>query len=356
MKSKSIAVLMIFIFNIQIAFSQQNNVYADKYYENPKADMHKILENRLDLKKLNFHIAKFKDDKECAISYTFDDGLLEHATLVAPKMEKLGFRGTFWINGKTIDNNDSTKPRVTWKQLKKMSRKGHEVSNHGWSHTNLNRLTLDEVKKEIVKNDSAIYINIGVYPQTFCYPFNAKSDSVIAVASENRIDTRTEQFSVGSKSTLENLDRHIDELLKNNDWGVTMTHGISYGYDHFTSADIFWEHLHKIKKMEDKIWVGTFCDVSAYQKEEKSITCKITKTNKGYIVTPSLNLDKTLFTEPLTAVINRADIKTIKVFQNCQKLKARVFPDKVLFDFDPFGGVINIVITKNKQLNENRIY
>ncbi len=335
---------MILIFNIQIAFSQQNDVYADKYYENPKADMHKILENRLDLKKL-FHIAKFKDDKECAISYTFDDGLLEHATLVAPKMEKLGFRGTFWINGKTIDNNDSTKPRVTWKQLKKMSRKGHEVSNHGWSHTNLNRLTLDEVKKEIVKNDSAIYINIGVYPQTFCYPFNAKSDSVIAVASENRIDTRTEQFSVGNKSTLENLDRHIDELLKNNDWGVTMTHGISYGYDHFKDARIFWEYLAKVKEQEDKIWIGTFREVGAYMKEQKAVSYNIVQTKKGLIVTPKIDLERKLFDMPLTAVLTLSGIRKITVIQDEKKLKTVVSQDKAVFDFNPYGGSVCVQFT-----------
>lgn len=317
--------------------------------------MYKVLKKILDLQKVDFHIAKYKNNKQCAISYTFDDGLLEHATLVAPKMEKLGFRGTFWVNGKTIESHDSIKPRTSWTQLKKMSKNGHEISNHGWSHKNLNRLTLKEVKEEIEKNDSAIWTNIGQQPRTFCYPFNAKSDSVIAIASENRVDTRTKQFSVGGKSTVENLDLRVEELLKNQDWGVAMTHGIITGYDHFTNADIFWEHLQKIKKMEDKIWVGTFRDVGAYVKEERAISYEITKTNKGYIVTPSLSLDKNLFTEPLTAVIDRADIKTIKVFQNFQKLKSRILPDKVLFDFDPYGGVINIVITKKKK-NENRIY
>ncbi|MDD3321239.1 MAG: polysaccharide deacetylase family protein [Paludibacter sp.] len=349
MKLIRIALIAVLIFNKQIAFSQQNDVYADKYNENSKTVVQKVPENNLDLEKLNFHIAKFKGDKECAISYTFDDGLLEHATLVAPKMENLGFRGTFWINGKTIDNNDSTKPRVTWKQLKKMSRKGHEVSNHGWSHTNLNRIPMAQVKIEIAKNDSAIYVNTGVYPQTFCYPFNAKSDSVIAIASENRIDTRTKQISLGGKITSENIDRLVEEMLNNHEWVVTMTHGISYGYDHFNSEVIFYNHLQKVKNMEDKIWVDTFRKIGAYIKEEKAITLKINNTSKGYIVTPSLQLDENLFKEHLTAVIDSIDIKSVKIFQNYQKLKTIVYPDKIMFDFDPFGGAINIVITKNKK-------
>lgn len=32
-----------------------------------------------------------------------------------------------------------------------------------------------------------------------------------------------------------------------NDWGVTMIHGISTGYDAFTSPDILWEHFRRVK-------------------------------------------------------------------------------------------------------------
>ena len=45
------------------------------------------------------YVARYKGDKACAISYTFDDGLAEHYTLVAPQLERRGFRGTFFING-----------------------------------------------------------------------------------------------------------------------------------------------------------------------------------------------------------------------------------------------------------------
>lgn len=43
------------------------------------------------------YVAKYKHDKECAISYTFDDGLVEHYTVVfqnwrnAASMELFGY-------------------------------------------------------------------------------------------------------------------------------------------------------------------------------------------------------------------------------------------------------------------------
>lgn len=47
-----------------------------------------ITSNSLSGADWNVYIAKYKQDKACAISYTFDDGLAEHYTLVAPQLEK----------------------------------------------------------------------------------------------------------------------------------------------------------------------------------------------------------------------------------------------------------------------------
>ena len=297
----------------------------------------------------SFRIAKYKDDKACAISYTFDDALLEHATLVAPKLEKLGFRGTFWVNGKTVDENKDPveKPRASWKQLKKMAAKGHEVSNHGWAHKNFNKLTVSQMNEEIEMNDSAIFANTGVFPVTFCYPFNAKNDSAIARASANRVATRTEQFSMGTKSTPVNLEKKIEELIQYKEWGVAMIHGINTGYDHFTNSQIFWEHLEKVKKQNDQIWVGTFREVAAYVYEQKSVTYTVAKNDYGFVIRPALMLNPKLFNESLTGVIDSIGCKKIKIVQGNKKLKFKVLPERILFDFNPFGGEI-VVSFKEK--------
>lgn len=124
-------------------------------------EVFKVLDKILDLSKTGFKVAKYKGDKSAAISYTFDDGLVEHYTLVAPHLEKLNFRGTFWINGSRVNENaqlvkDST--RVTWGQLKEMSDKGHEISNHGWAHKNFSKFPIEEIRLDIQKNDSAIFV------------------------------------------------------------------------------------------------------------------------------------------------------------------------------------------------------
>lgn len=292
------------------------------------------------------YVAKYKHDKECAISYTFDDGLVEHYTVVFPELEKRGFNGTFWICGYYTEQGMSAKvPRMTWSQLKKMSDKGHEISNHSWSHKKMSRLPLGQIKEEIEKNDSAIYANIGTIPVTYCYPYNYKPDTIFQVASLNRVATRVKQFSIGGwKSSPERLTIWLESLLKNRDWGVSMTHGINYGYDAFKSPELFWEHLDKVKSMEEKIWVGTFREVASYIKEREKIQLRVSDEKDGLVITPELKLDKKLFTESLTMVVKGQKTKGVSVIQDRKQLPANVLGDKIIFDFNPYNGPIKVYL------------
>ncbi|PTQ97879.1 polysaccharide deacetylase [Mucilaginibacter yixingensis] len=291
-------------------------------------------------------VAKFKNDKVCAISYTFDDGLQEHYTLVTPRLRKLGLKGTFVINGSIINpdkNHLKDTTRMSWDELKEMAAAGQEISNHGWAHKNLGKFPLDVIKEDILKNDSAIYANIGIKPTTYAYPNNTKKEDGVKFASLNRVGTRTFQRSLGGHSNPDELDKWVDKLLADHDWGVTMTHGITYGYDCFKSPEVLWNHLEKVQKMQDKIWVGTFHDVSAYVKERDSTVLNIKQMGKGhYQLMAICPLDKKLFTEPLTAVFEDTDARKYEAWQGKKKLNVKVKPNQLIFDFDPFGGVVDI--------------
>lgn len=313
--------------------------------------MYKVLDKILGFSDHDFRVANYKDDKTCAISYTFDDGLKEHYTLVAPKLKALNLKATFWINGSKINEDahhivDTT--RLTWPILKEMAASGHEISNHGWAHRNLARFSLDEIREDVLKNDSVIYARTGVMPRTFCYPNNTKTSEGFALVNENRVGSRLLQRSIGGKSTPDNLEKWVDGLLKSGGWGVGMTHGITYGYDRFSKPAVLWDHLDQVKAQEDKIWVGTFREVVSYVKERKSITYDVTKKKNGLVIIPHLTLDPDLFIEPLTGVIDRSHVKSVRIRQGKKTLQAKVLPDKVLFDFDPYGGAIDIKIKMNR--------
>jgi len=295
---------------------------------------------------IHIRIAKYKDDKACAISYTFDDGLKEHYTLVVPEMNKRGLKGTFWINGAKVNEDDKhpvDTTQISWEELKEMVVAEHEISNHGWAHKKLTKITLEEVESEIRKNDSIILEKIGVPSRTFCFPYNSHNDMIRKMASQGRVGIRTKQISVGGKSTHERLDEWVNKLLETSDWGIGMTHGITYGYDSFKDSSIFWEHLDKVCEKLDQIWVGTFHDVSAYRMEEENVKLTTERKGRKIFVTPELLLDKKLFNEKLTMVIESKNrINKMKVTQGGKKLAVKLLSDKALLDFDPHGGCIVI--------------
>lgn len=318
----------------------------------------------------NIYVAKYKQGKVCAVSYTFDDGLAEHSTVAAPELEKRGFRGTFWICGYYTEQGASAKvPRMTWDELKEMAKKGHEISSHGWAHKNAKRLTLEQVKAEIEKNDSAILANTGTKPVTYCYPYNYKTEEIVRLASQNRVGTRTKQLSLGSKSTPQRFDKWLNDLMKKEEWGVGMTHGIHSGYDAFKDPVLFWNHLDKVKSMEDKIWVGTFREVASYIREREDIQLKVSCNKRRLTITPRMTLNENLFTEPLTMVIEgkevvtggkevkikgkevksvRKEVKEVSVKQGKKQLAARIADGKVIFDFNPYAGKIKVSIRTNR--------
>lgn len=237
------------------------------------------------------HIARYKDNKTCAISYTFDDGLAEHYTLAAPQLEKRGFRGTFWIVGSKINQSNRQRKdttHMTWPQLKKMAKKGHEISNHGWAHkSHTPKHTPAEIREDIQKNDSAILANVGIMPRTYCYPGNRKDPEGMKIAEEGRVGTRTHQRSIGSKANPQYLDKWLNALLASGEWGVGMTHGLNYGYDAFNDLQSFWDHLDKVEAMKDQVWVGTFREVAAYIKERDNTRLDIAQVKKRKIeITP----------------------------------------------------------------------
>ncbi len=291
-------------------------------------------------------IADYKDDKQCAISYTFDDGLLEHYTLVYPQLEKLGFKATFWICGKIIESKGGTTgiPRMTWDQMKEMARNGHEISNHGWSHLVLRNKEESTIRTEIALNDSIITTKIGKRPLTFCYPGNFVDERAIRIASRGRVGTRLKQYAIGgekSQSTQEGLNNWLDELLRTKQWAVTMTHGITYGYDHFIEPSVLWNHLEQVKSKQDSVWVDTFQSIATYVKVRENTILDIQKSDLDLCIIPRTSLDDKIYRTNLTLVV-KVNKKIAHIVQNGKKIMMKKRKDVILFDINPYEGEILI--------------
>lgn len=284
-------------------------------------------------------VARFRTGKECAASFTFDDGNKDNCTMAAPELEKRGWRGTFWLNCSRIPGE--VKPqnhRVTWDDVRAMNAAGHEMSNHGWDHKRLPDLSYEEVVEEIEKNDSAIFANIGVKPVTYCFAYNAMNDETLALASKGRVGVRTRQYAFGEQSSDAELRARMDKSILEGDWAVWMTHGLTRGYDHFRDVSRFSSFLDYLKQHEDKIWVATFKDVAAYVAERDSVILTQTITRNKVIVTPYLSLDEGLYNVPLTMRVEGC--RTVRASQGGKRLDVYFKGDNAYFEFNPHGGKI----------------
>lgn len=263
-------------------------------------------------------ICKFKDGRQAAVSLTFDDGILDHYTMVAPRLDRYGLKATFWINGANIGVDDDYAPRLTWDMCRKMAANGHEISNHAWSHKNLVRSTEEEIISEIKLNDEAIERELGARPLTFCFPYNASNEQVMKLSSEGRVGVRTFQEGQGqanSHSTAESLDAWLRKVIDNGEWGVTMTHGIKHGWDQWEDENVLWSFYGRLAAKRDSVWVDTFAAVSAYVAERDNCTIKVRKCGKKVTITPTCSLDSSIYKQPLTALVEGRYL-----------------------EFDPFGG------------------
>ena len=296
-----------------------------------------------DLDTEDIKVADYKDGKECAVSLTFDDSMKEHYTIVAPELEKRGFRGTFWMCGGWMPAEpqyDTT--HFTWAEAKEMSDKGHEMSNHSWSHPNMTTLSEDELKEQIRKNDEAILANLEKPSTTFCFPYNAYNDAVLAEVMKGRIGARLKEFWLGGQhSPKEYLQKQIEDALAAGSWIVGMTHGINYGYDCYEDASEFTDFLDYLKSLEDRIWIGTFRDVAAYTAVAKGTTLEVSKDGKEITIVPATNLDKALYETPLTLEVN-TDCRKIKASQDGKPLEVTYSNGKAYITFCPFGGAVTL--------------
>lgn len=70
----------------------------------------------------------WREGQQCAVSLTYDDGLPVHTSLVAPLLEELGLRGTFYV---PVHKSDLSEHPEQWRRL---AQADHELGNHTLFH------------------------------------------------------------------------------------------------------------------------------------------------------------------------------------------------------------------------------
>lgn len=98
------------------------------------------------------------------ILLTFDDGpTIEATETILKTLEELGIKALFFCVGQNIERNSELAGEI--------SKQGHSIGNHNYSHKSLLKLSRDEQIKEIKKCNEIIRDRLGIDPVYYRPPY-----------------------------------------------------------------------------------------------------------------------------------------------------------------------------------------
>lgn len=104
------------------------------------------------------------DPDQKKVAFTFDDGPRDELTdAVLDICEEYNVRVTFFIKGAYIQGHEA--------QLKRMLALGCEIGNHTWDHTDVAKLTSDEMRQQIGSVNSTVFDLLGYRIRLFRPPY-----------------------------------------------------------------------------------------------------------------------------------------------------------------------------------------
>ena len=265
---------------------------------------------------------------------------------------------------------------ITWDEIKKFAANGHEFGNHTISHPRLAVLTEENMLYELEKCKEEIANQLGA-PHTFSAecPFGTENERVMEYAYKIHPALRNrmpEDFLVelnrwhadppgkyASRPYVQwqrgPLKRHsvpemkswVDTLLKHaNVWLVLTFHGVDgVGWEAKPHEELK-EYFSYMKQHEEKIWVGTFGDLTKYIRERMRSEVKQSIKDDVVTVTLTHGLDKQ-YDVPLTlkTYVDKS-WKNIKVKQGDAEVSVQTGSDAegsfVIYDARPNSDPIEI--------------
>jgi polysaccharide deacetylase family sporulation protein PdaB len=153
------------------------------------------------LSKVFFHAST----KEKEVALTFDDGPDDKYTpRVLDILKNYHIHATFFLVGEHAEKY----PQM----VKRIAQEGHEIGNHTWDHSDLTKLSKEQITQEVTKTDDVINKAADITPKLFRAPYGAVNKDVLAIS-----ETSGHQTIGWSVDTLDWDGKTVSEILHNVD-------------------------------------------------------------------------------------------------------------------------------------------
>jgi sialate O-acetylesterase len=230
-------------------------------------------------------------NRKCAVSLTYDDGLNVHLDTVVPILDSLGFKGTFYITG------DFRAFRERVNEWKTVAGKGNELGNHTLFHPcegklpgrewvkpeyDLSNYSMRRMLDEIEMANVFLRAIDGKTRRTFAYPCgdmkvgdssyveSIRGEFVGARGVEGRLQTIVEidpyrigAFMINGESGGD-LVALVKKAMEKKALLVFLFHGVGGEHSLNVSLRAHSELLHFLKANEKDIWVAPLVDIVEY--------------------------------------------------------------------------------------------
>ncbi len=223
--------------------------------------------------------------KKAAVVLTYDDGLDCHLDVAAPALERHGFRGTFYVTGKSPSLYSRTND---WRA---MAARGHELGNHTLFHPchgstydwvlpeyDLDSYTLERLLSELYAANSLLKAVDGREERSFAYTCTNHSIQGVSFVDQIRdmfpsargggnmpasiaeIDTHYVPSWMVEDPSGEELIEYVEGALKKGSLAVLMFHSVGGGYLN-VSREAHEDLLLYLEGQGEVLWVDTFQEV-----------------------------------------------------------------------------------------------
>lgn len=248
-------------------------------------------------------LARFPDNKEAALSFTFDDNPASSLTIIAPLFTKYHLPATFFVITDQISTDDQ------WQNWKDLHEAGFEIGNHTMSHLDLRNIEDTSVLNTQINGAyQIIEAKIGVPPFSFAHPYHHTNELADQFVFQKHHASRLSPsgfchwVGISNEIAAQTVDEMMQTAIDNHEWLVTVGHGVNDGWKPISEPYLV-NLLENASRHAGNLSIDTFEGLSKY-KIEREETKVSTRADKDYLTISLISgLDPLVFDYPLTVVV-----------------------------------------------------
>ncbi len=193
-----------------------------------------------------------------AVSLAFDDASKDHYTTVVPKLNSAGFKGTFYIPSRQLQDNGFS-GYMSKAEVVSTHNFGHEIGGHTRTHAHLTTLSAAQKQEEIAGGRQDL-LGMNISPvSTFAYPFGeydlatlniVQSAGYSAARSTIRgyVTPSTDKYQLPEQSveittTFAQAKQWIDTAVANKQWLILTFHLVNYSGDQYSTTPEIYNQI-----------------------------------------------------------------------------------------------------------------